>query len=345
MDNLNEREKEILLSVIVSYTYYKKPISSRTLKKIYSMNISSATIRNIMSDLEDMGYLYQPHASSGRIPTEKGYRYYVDVLLKKKNLNISGEILKNISTRLGFTKNNIDRLISETSKVLAIFSKYLAIVMPVSIENMTLKRVELIEYNKNYIVCILITEEGVVNNKIIRFQNVTFPRSLKEIASLFNLRFKGWTIRNIKKELLERNETEVPDHVHLLESALQICNEVLNVDTYDTYSSGRIAGTSNLSEYVSPEQLKEIYSALENRAFMLKLLNRVISLEGVQVLIGSEIISKRMDGMSFVASTYKDRFHPIGTIGVIGPTMMNYEKVIPIVAHTAKTLTNIFSNL
>ena len=345
MENLSERKKEILLSVIFSYTYYKKPISSQVLKKLYSMDISSATIRNVMAELEDMGYLYQPHTSSGRIPTEKGYRYYVDLLLKKKRLNVSGEILKNISTRLGITKNNIDRLIAETSKVLAVFSKYLAIVMPLSIENMTLKRFELIEYKKNYIVCILITEEGVINNKIIYIQDINYQRDLKEIASLFNACYQGWSIKNIKKDLLLLDTTEFPDYVHLLKSALHICNEVLNEDTEDAYSSGRISGTSNLSEYVSPEKLKDIYRALENKAFMLKLLNRVTYLEGVQVLIGSEIIHNSMDGMSFVASTYKDRYHPIGTIGVIGPATMNYEKVIPIVAHTAKTLTNIFSDL
>jgi heat-inducible transcriptional repressor len=297
-----------------------------------------------MAELDEMGFLKQLHTSSGRIPTEKGYRFYVDALLKEKNSEIDQIVLNDISNRLEKIKQDISNLIAETSKALALVSKYLAVVMPTKQDDLTLKMFDLIQYKKNYIICVLATEEGMVNNNIIRVEGNLSEQKIRTITTFLNVTFNGLKIKEIRKKLESPILIEMAESRKDIKIALQICIEVISsLDTENVTTQGWIAGASNLSNFVSLEQIKDIFTTIENRLLMFKLIDNMITSEGVQVFIGSENPHNSMKELSFVASTYKSKSNALGTVGVIGPTMMNYEKVILIVEHTANTLTNILS--
>lgn len=345
MSEFNSRARELLCSVISACIYLRQPVGSRTLKKYYSLKISPATIRNIMADLEELGFLTQVHTSSGRVPTEKGYRFYVDALLKKKNMNIDDETRRSISKRLDGMKDDITHLNAEASKVLAIFSKYFAVVMPTGMEDMTLNMIEVIKYRKYHIICIVITEEGLFNNRIIKIKETLTDQELQKLMNFLNSLFSGLSISEVRRRIKEINFRELIDNAKLAGIAQDICKEALL--TNDTYFQTHrwIAGASNLSDFVSTQQIKEFFQAIENNHLMIHVLDKILESEGVQVFIGSENLHNSLKNMTVVASPFKDRSHTMGTVGVIGPTMMNYERVISIVSHTAKTITNILSEI
>jgi heat-inducible transcriptional repressor len=345
MTEIDTRTREILCSIISACIYLRQPIGSRTLKKRYSLDISPATIRNIMADLEELGFLTQLHTSSGRVPTEKGYRFYVDTLLRNKRATIDEETLHSISERLDFMKNDISQLSAEASKILAIFSKYLAVVMPADIEDMVLKILELINFRKNHIICIVITEEGMLTNRIIKVDKPLTEQNLKKLMNFLNSLFGGLTIREIRKRVIPSTFKELMDDSKLPDIAFNICKEALKADNTHFQRNRWIAGASNISDFVSAQQIKEFFLAIENNHLLVHILERILETEDVQVFIGSENIHKSLKDMTVVVSPFKDKFHTIGTVGVIGPTMMNYERIISIVSHTAKTITGILSEI
>lgn len=343
MNILDQRSKKILWAIIESYISHDGPVGSRTVTRKYSFGLSPATIRNTMADLEEMGYITQPYTSAGRIPTEKGYRLYVDSILKRNSLYENHKLLNRLFLKLRTIEKDINNLTKEASKTLSLFSHYVGLATPPKNEDITLRKIEFIQYNKNKINGILITEEGIVRNKIITIDEPLNQKQLDKITNYLNGELSGLTIGEIKSKIIAHLNEEKKVCDTLILNALDFCRKVIEWEIDTTFYLGEISGTCNLPDFANMKQIKQLFKAIEDKHLMVQLLEKMSFCEGVQVFIGSENVISEIRELSMVASTYNDGRRTLGTIGIIGPTRMNYEKVIPIVSLTAKTLTQILS--
>ncbi len=342
MSILDERLKKILWAIIQSHIDLNVPIGSFLVTKRFPIGLSSATIRNIMAKLEEMGYIIQPHTSAGRVPTKKGYRFYVNKLMEEQTLFIKPTICHELPNKLRIIKQDNDILIKEAAKALSSFSHYLAIVIPPRIEDIVLKRIKFIKYEKKKVLTVLISNDGTVKNRIIEMDKVHTQKQLDDAAYYLNNRFSGLTIKKVREKLAYQLHKEKTFFDELVTDLLMICKDVTTSEA-DNFSLNALSGTSNLPDFATIKQTKAILKAIEEKHFILKLLNQISGSHGTQVFVGMENILPAMKELSMVISTYTNNRNASGTIGIIGPTRMNYRKLIPIVDHTAKALTQILS--
>lgn len=343
MTILDERSKKILWAIIDSYIVCSGPVGSRTVTRKYSFGLSPATIRNTMADLEEMGYITQPYTSAGRIPTDKGYRLYVNSILKKHTLNTNKKLLQRLYSKLRIIEKDINSLIKEASKTLSDYSHYLSVASPPKPEDITLRRIEFLRHSRKSVFGILISEEGIVKNKIIPMKGPFTQKQLEKITNYLNKELSGLTLKEIKARILRNISEEKAVCDKLILDALILCKKIIAWEKGNIFFSGEISGTCNLPDFATMKQIKEIFTAIEDKHLMIKLLERISDAEGVQVFIGSENILSEIQELSMVASSYHDGYRALGTIGIIGPTRMDYDKVIPMVDLMAKTLTQILS--
>jgi|Deesub1362A_J573_1020465.scaffolds.fasta_scaffold00252_9 heat-inducible transcriptional repressor len=334
---LDERSEKVLFAIIQTHTVSNSPVGSFKVTKRFSFNLSPATIRNTMAELEELGYVTQPHTSAGRIPTEKGYRYYVEVLLKEHAA--SKDLLDSLYKKLRSIEQDISKMIVETSRELSLATKYIGIVTPPRMEDIRLKHVRFIKYDRKKTLCILIYEDGIIKNKFVALKGVRSHRQLERITSYLNNRFSGATLQEIRDSIMSQISKERIVCDRLITNALLTFKDIISREDEDLL--GGLTGTSNLPDFVDIKRIKDILRAIEDKHLMLKLLDQIRASEGLQVLVGLEDIIPQMKEMSLVASTYTDRVNARGTIGILGPTRMNYKKLIPIVEQTANTLTRV----
>jgi len=344
MQILNERSKKILYAVVQSYINYPDPVGSRVVTKRYSFGLSPATIRNIMSDLEEMGFLKQPHTSAGRVPTDLGYRFYVDSLVKGGDMdsNIEVEILQGLYRRLEVLKNNIELLLSETTKSLSMLSHYLGVAMSPTPDMTTLRKINLLKYNADKIAVVLFTDEGLVKNKIIAIDSDISQKDLNRIATYLNSEFAGYTFDEIKMKLMQEMSREKVECDHLISRAMRICREALCFPLNELFVSG-LSEVLDLPDFADLKTIRELSKAVEEKHNIIKLLDRMSATEGVQVVIGSENEPDEMKRLSLVASPCREGDRPLGVVGIIGPTRMNYAKAIYIVENTAKFISRMIT--
>jgi heat-inducible transcriptional repressor len=337
MQILSERSKKILYAVVQSYINYPDPVGSRIVTKRYSFGLSPATIRNIMSDLEEMGFLTQPHTSAGRVPTDLGYRFYVDSLVTEGDLNsnIEIEILQGLYRRLEILKNNIELLLSETTKSLSLLSHYLGVAMSPTPDMTTLRKINLLKYNADKVAVVLFTDEGIIKNKIIAVDSEISQKDLNRIATYLNSEFSGYTFDEIRIKLVKEMAKEKTQCDHLISKAMRICREALCFPLNELFVSG-LSEVLDLPDFADLKTIRELSRALEEKHNIIKLLDKMSDTEGVQIIIGSENEQDEMKRLSLVASPCKEQGRPIGVVGIIGPTRMNYSKAIYIVENTAK---------
>jgi len=339
---LNERQKKILWAVTQSHIDLNIPIGSLLLIKRYPLNLSSATIRNAMASLEKMGYITQPHTSAGRVPTEMGYRFYVNSLMEDQPFSISDSMSHELSLRLQSTEHDSNGVIKKAAETLSLMSQNLAIAIPPKIEDMVLKHIKFIKYDKRKALSVLISEEGMVKNTFVDLDKSYTQQQLDKAAHYINSKFTGEKIKDVKELLSYQILKDKEAYDRIATSVLYLFKDLIIFDD-DILSLNGFSGTSYLPDFVDSKQVKVILRAIEDKQFMLKLLNQLSGSQGIKVFVGLEHIMPAMSKMSLVASTYNDKRCSSGAIGIIGPTCMNYKKLIPIVDHTAKALTRILS--
>ena len=343
MSELDKRHKEILWAIIQGHIDLNIPIGSILITQRFPIDLSPATIRNTMAKLEEAGYITQPHRSAGRIPSEKGYRFYVDSLLEKRSFTINPALSDELSGRLRTIDKNNRTLIREAALTLSSFSRYLAIATPPNMENIAFQRIKFIKYENKKVLTVLISEGSMVKNKIIELDNVCSQKELDMAANNLNNKFSGLSIKKVKEKLAYQLHKEKTYYDELINDLMILCADII-VSQTDSFSDG-LTGTSNLPDFASMKQIKEVLQAIENKKFILKLLNHISSPPKTRVLVGMEDILPAMKEFSMVISPYNDRNIISGVIGIIGPTRMNYKKLIPVVDHTAKELTQILSEI
>jgi len=334
-----ERTEKILFSIVKSYIESGEPVGSRFITKRYSFNVSPATIRNTMADLEEMGYLAQPHTSAGRVPTDRGYRFYVDLLKRMKERETS--FIKSYIAGLESVREDLNGLLEGAARTLSEHSSYLGVAAPAKPGRTTLNRIELFSYG-SHIAVLLLTDEGLVKHKLLKMEPGLTPRALRRISEYLNSEFSGRSIDEIRHRLIKEMSKEKALCDILISRAVDICREALNFPAGDIYMCG-LSGFIGLPDFA--DGLGEIARAIEDKHLMLKLLEKVCeeSGEGTSVLIGSENPVEDMRELSFVVASYKRGGRTAGSVGIIGPTRMDYERAIMMVEATARFITDTLS--
>ena len=335
----NNRAQYLLKLLIQKYISEGMPIGSRTLSKDSNLDLSPATIRHVMSDLETMGLISSPHTSAGRIPTSLGYRMFVDTLVRYKEpeeFDIEG-----IQSELIKKSDNTNQLVSKVSGILSRITSLAGVVSVPKNRQVTLRQIEFLPLSDNRILAILILNNSEVQNRIINTKDSYSIEDLQRAANYINDNYASTELNKIKEFLIhdlektrETMNRAMIDIISVAQSAMEGTNEKKDFV---------LAGEHNLMDFAelsNVETLKQLFDAFSKKQMMIDLLDRSINASGVQIFIGSESGYEIFDDCSIVTSPYKVDHHQIGVLGVIGPTRMEYDRVVPIVDLTAKLLSS-----
>ena len=336
---LNQRNRAILNAIVRDYIETAEPVGSRSLSKKNEIHLSPATIRNIMSDLEDIGLITQPHVSAGRVPTETGLRFYVNSILELRPLADSEK--RRIQNYLLDSSQEVEELLKATSRMLAVVTEQAGIVSRPKSSVTVFKHIEFIRLRDNLVLMVLVTKSGLVQNKIIEIEDTLSQGELDRLTQYLNELLVDLTLDQLKQRVLEEMKKDKDDFDALLSKALEISNQAFQDESVgEVYIEGR----TNLMQYPEFRQieiLRDLFKAFEEKNIIIRLLEKSINASGIQIFIGSETQINEMEGCSVITAAYTQGDYPIGTLGVIGPTRMNYDRVIPVVDYTAKVISRI----
>lgn len=336
---MDQRAQILLKTLVEHYIADGQPVGSRTLSKCSGLDLSPATIRNVMSDLEEMGFVASPHTSAGRIPTPQGYRFFVDTLLKIQPLQ-QLEI-----QRLQYELSSPDpqELITSAAHVLSSLTQFAGLVMLPKRQSAAFRQLEFLPLSDKRILLIIVTTDGQVQNRIIQTEKTYSPSELTQAANFFNQHYTGCTFEQAHRKLHEELSQLQNDVTKLMSAALEASSKVMDEGNEGLVMAGErnLLRVNDLSTNVS--SLHKLFEAFERRSALLQLLDTSRRAEGVQLFIGGESGFLPLDECSMVTAPYEVDGQVVGTLGVIGPTRMAYERVIPIVDITAKLLSNALS--
>ncbi|HUK99621.1 MAG TPA: heat-inducible transcriptional repressor HrcA [Nitrospirota bacterium] len=336
--DLEERNKRVLQAVIDSYIASGSPIGSSVLVKRFDFGVSSATLRNIMAELEELGYLTHPHTSAGRIPTDRGYRYYIDSLISIGNENDEfGDQLRHAPPLKG---QDMQDLMEEASRFLATLSHCAGVVVAPSEPEATYRHIEFVRLRGRQVLIVFVTDSGTVQNKLIELDENVRQHDLNIFSSYLDDELANWTLVEIRQRVIAALEEKKRLFVKLMEETYRASQEVQERESEKVY----IGGASQMlesPEFATVEKMKALLKAFEDKYKLLKLLDRSVTAHGIKVFIGSENPFFEMQGCSMVVSSYKAGSNIVGTLGVIGPTRMQYKQVIHVVDYTSKLLSKL----
>ncbi|PRX28352.1 heat-inducible transcription repressor HrcA [Orenia metallireducens] len=336
---MTERKKEILKAIVNEYIMTAEPVGSRTLARRYDFGVSPATIRNEMADLEEANYLEQPHRSAGRIPTDKGYRFYVDDLmeLKKISQKMIGSIKENIISK----QVGIQEIIQQTSQMLSDLTNYTALVLSPQLEESIFRHLQLISIAERKVLMVLVTDTGLIKNKIIDVPESISTGDLEMISRFLNERLSGLALNKIDKEAIGIINRELVNRISVPLRNLYFINE--EISSYNIPENGKIylGGTAHIleqPEFNDINKIKSVLKLLEQKQLLYNIMGDFNKKTGVEIMIGSENSFQEIRDCSFVVATYNLGGRPVGKIGVIGPTRMEYSNVIGTVKFMADIL-------
>src|ERR1700733_5480476 len=336
-ETLGERAQHLLRILIESYIRDGQPVGSRALSRESGLQLSSATVRNVMADLEERGFVASPHTSAGRIPTDKGYRFFVDTLLKLQPLDeaVSEQIRRSFeSGREGSTD-----LIATVSQLLSSATQLAGVVTLPRTRAAQVSQVEFVPLTENRVLVVLVSNDREVQNRIIQTERRYGAEELKRASNFLNEQFRGRSLAEVRQEIL-RQLSEARAHMNqIMLDAISVAQQVF--EGGESKLEYVIKGETNLmgvAELTNVEKLRRLFEAFNEKRDFLHLLDHSLKAEGVQIFIGHESGYTILDDCSVVTAPYAEGDAVVGVVGVIGPTRMAYERVIPIVDLTAKLL-------
>jgi len=336
---LDRRAQTLLKTLIERYIVEGQPVGSRTLSRHSGLELSPATIRNVMSDLEELGFIASPHTSAGRIPTPKGYRLFVDSLLTVQPL--AREQISEI--REAIQPDQPQRVIGHASQLLSELTHFAGVVVAPRRQLPRIRQIEFLSLSDTRILLIIVTSEGDVQNRILFTQRAYAPGELTQAANMLNEHFAGLDFQQIRSRLQDELRQLRADMVELMTAAVEAGSEAVTDSAAQYVISGEknLLGVEDLSSNM--DRLRRLFDLFEQRTGLVQLLELSSRADGVQVFIGGESGIATLDECSVVAAPYEVDGQVVGTIGVIGPTRMAYERVIPIVDITARLLASALS--
>ena len=336
---LNERALILLKTLVERYIAEGQPVGSRALSRYSGLELSPASIRNVMADLEEMGFIASPHTSAGRVPTARGYRFFVDTLLTIKPL----ETVEISQLEGQLHADNTQRLVASASHILSDLTHFAGVVMTPR-RSSGFRHIEFLRLSEKRVLLILVTPEGDVQNRIIFTEKSYSPSELVEAANILNQNYAGLTFDEIKRRVHEELKRLREDMTQLMTAALEAGSQAISESAEDVV----ISGESNLLDIQdlssNMRNLRKLFDLFERKTGLLQLLDISSRAHGVQIFIGGESGLHPLDECSVVTAPYEVDGHVVGTVGVIGPTRMAYERVIPIVDITAKLLSSALSH-
>jgi heat-inducible transcriptional repressor len=334
-----DKRSQILLKTLVEhYISDGQPIGSRTLLQHSGLDVSPATIRNVMSDLEQLGFIASPHTSAGRIPTQKGYRLFVDSLLTVKPLD--SIVLQQLKS--GLSSPNPSELIANAADMLSQLTQFAGVVMTPKRKRIAFKHLEFLTLSDKRILVIIVTSDGNVQNRIILTEKPFSASELTQAGNYFNAHFSGHTFEEVKQKLHAELKQMQNDMNQLMTAALETSSKKTDDDGVVIAGERNLLQVDDLSTNVT--SLRKLFEIFERRTSLMQLLDNSQRAEGIQIFIGGESGYLPLDECSMITAPYEADGQVVGTLGVIGPTRMAYERVIPIVDVTAKLLSNALSS-
>jgi heat-inducible transcriptional repressor len=335
---LSERAQLLLKALIESYIRDGQPVGSRTLSRDSGLSLSSATIRNVMADLEELGFVVSPHTSAGRIPTDKGYRLFVDSLLKLKPLQ--SEEIDDIERRLRADASNGRALVQTVSQMLSSVTQMAGLVTLPNPHYVALSQIEFIGLSENRALAIMVMNNGEVENRVVQLERPYSSEELRRAANYLNEAFAGRSLPEVRASLLKQLQETRQTMNQLMQDAIQMAQKVFETPAQDRVGYV-IAGETNLmgfAELSNVDRLRRLFEAFNEKHDILRLLDSCLRAQGIQIFIGHESGYQILDDISVVTAPYMLDNQVVGVLGIIGPTRMAYERVIPIVDVTAKLL-------
>ena len=333
---LSGRATDLLRTLVEMHIRDGQPVGSKTLHAESGLTVSPATIRNIMADLEDQGFLISPHTSAGRIPTAQGYRFFVDSLLQVQPIN--EDAIRALREELNPNRSSKD-LVQAASNMLANITTQAGIVTVPRPDAHQLRQVEFLPLSENRVLVILVINEREVQNRVIQLARPLTEAQLKAAADLVNQRYAGADLSDVKTRLVQEMEEARSRIDEYMATALDLANQALESDPED--DDYVVAGENYLLGQAGPDdmdKLRELFDAFERKRDLLELLERSSRADGVQIFIGEEAGYEVFGDFSVITAPYSQGSRTLGVLGVIGPTRMAYERVIPMVDVTARML-------
>ena len=339
IEELNQREKAILRSVVQQFILTATPVGSRNITKKYDIGFSPATVRNIMADLEDSGFINHPHTSAGRVPTDKGYRYYVDSLMDIEKLNLKERGL--IDSGIGSILDEADELVKVTSQLLSSITKQIACVTYPNLESGILEKIQIISLTSTKILVVISIKSGLVKTITMELDSELKESQRESVQSLLNEKLAGLSLQEIRNTFKER----FSDADELQKPIIRLFVDSVDKLFKDDMKSDRVivTGAKNIiqqPEFENPENFQSIVELIEDKDVIIHIMEKSSESkkEDVYISIGSENIEKKLKEYSFVTKEYKFG-ETCGTLGIIGPKRMEYSRIVAIVDYLAKVLT------
>ena len=337
---LSERAQHLLKALVERYIRDGEPVGSRTLSRDSGLDLSPASIRNIMSDLEELGFVAAPHTSAGRIPTVKGYRLFVDTLLTVKPLE--EREVRQLREQLGVGDANPQQLLVSASNMLSAITRMTGVVTLPKREHIQWRHIEFVPLSENRVLVILVVNDGEVQNRVLSLERGYDAAGLQQVSNYLNSHFAGRDIQQMRAGLLSELRRTRDSMNELMHAAINMAEKVFEARAPGDDRNYMMAGETNLMDFAElsdVERLRRLFDAFNQKRDILHVLDKCIAAEGVQVFIGEESGYKVLDQVSVVTAPYSVGDDVVGVLGVIGPTRMAYERVIPVVDMTARLLT------
>jgi heat-inducible transcriptional repressor len=335
-DDLDSRAREVLREIIVQHVATGEAISSRSLAKSGRFQLSPASLRNVMADLEDLGYVQQPHTSAGRIPTDRGYRFFIDHLMRSRALTSRERETIDEEVR---NANEIDEVLQSTSRLLSDLSDQVGVVFMPTLLQFAIRSMDFILVAENKIMCIIVGTNGVVVNKVVESHHMFTREELEKISRYITAEFSGMTLDSIRRRLIRMSEEERARHDQMFQKTISLgivaVNDVAPVE-HELY----VEGTTSMlmkPEYADAAAMRKTMLALQERERLIELLNSCLTENALQIIIGSETDFTQVYNFSLVARRY-GAHAPLGMVGIIGPMRMEYARMAPLVDYLSKAL-------
>ena len=330
------RARRILSAIIDKYIEEGIPVGSKSLSLADNIGLSPASIRNVMSDLEELGFIASPYTSAGRVPTSKGYRFFIDSLLKLQPVEATE--LERIKKRVNLHESNSRELAISVSNTLSAITKLAGIVTIPKQQVTRLKEIDFIQLSEKRILAIIVMNETEVENRILQMKRDYSKDELKQASNYINTHYRGRSLSYIKKHLINELMQTKESVNSLMSDLIDIADQVLDFAEPDEYIVAGQRRLMDFHELADIKKLRQLFDAFKEKQQLLELLEKSMSTNGIQIFIGEESGYKMFDNCTLITTPYTTEDGAIGVLGVIGPTRIAYQKVIPIVAITAKLL-------
>ncbi|HET8798802.1 MAG TPA: heat-inducible transcriptional repressor HrcA [Thermoanaerobaculia bacterium] len=334
---LDPRAREVLREIIVQHIESGEPIGSRTLAKCGKFQLSPASLRNVMADLEDLGFLAQPHTSAGRVPTDRGYRFFIDHLMKSRVLSAREREAIDEEVRHA---SEIDEVLHLASSVASKLSDQIGVVFMPTLLQFAVRSMDFISVADRRILCVLVGANGVVVNRVIETRFVFSRDELEKISRYITVEFAGCTLDVIRRRLVRMTEQERAQHDEMLQKTISLgidaVNDMAPVE-HELFVEGA-ASILNKPEFSDAASLRKTFLALQEKEKLIDILETCLSADGLQILIGSETDFTQVHNFSIVARRYGSSSAPLGMVGILGPMRMEYARMAPLVDYLSRAL-------